>query len=113
MSIYHTYSNFPHSGNQMYLLNPPAYHESFYPINYGAHSSPRFLGFDFGSKHLWQGLVIGAGLTIILSNDYVQRFILKALAQSWTGIVSGIEEMKEKFEDVRQEINLKKEQERG
>jgi len=109
MSAYYKQPNYPPDySNQSYYPQSNLY-QSNYPA-YPQQNYPRILGFDFASGYLWQGLLIGAGLTLVLSNENVQKFILKAVAQSWTGVVSGIEEIKEKFEDVKQEINLKKEE---
>ncbi len=110
MSSHRQPNVFPDYANQGYYPASNLYQSNYPVYQYPQQNYPRILGFDFGSGYLWQGLLIGAGLTLVLSNENVQKFILKAVAQSWTGVVSGIEEIKEKFEDVKQEINLKKEE---
>ncbi len=63
-----------------------------------------FLGFNFQDQQLWKGVILGAGITFLLTNDNVQKSIIKGTAKLYGLIQGGVQEIKEKFEDVQAEM---------
>jgi len=62
-----------------------------------------FLGLDMQSNQFWKGALIGAAVALLLTNESVQKGVVKAIAKVTAAAQSGIEEMKEKFEDAKAE----------
>lgn len=52
---------------------------------------------------LVKGLVVGAGLAYLLTNEQAQRALLKTAVQVWSGVTGGIEEWKERLRDAQAE----------
>lgn len=67
-----------------------------------------WLGLDFHNDQFWKGVVLGSLLTILITSETVRETLMKGVAKVWTGTKSGVEELKEKFEDVKAEILYKK-----
>ena len=53
--------------------------------------------------HTIFGAALGAAVTVLLTNESVQKGIVTAVARMTAAAQSGIEEMKEKFEDAKAE----------
>lgn len=53
--------------------------------------------------HTIVGAALGAAVTVLLTNESVQKGIVTAVARMTAAAQSGIEEMKEKFEDAKAE----------
>lgn len=51
----------------------------------------------------WKGVALGAVVTLVLTNESVQKGLVRAVAKMTAAAQSGIEEMKEKFEDAKAE----------
>jgi len=66
----------------------------------------RFLGLDDGQ--LWKGILIGAGIAMLLTNKTVQKTIMKAGMKAYRAAETGVEEIKEKAADIKAELEQKK-----
>ncbi len=53
--------------------------------------------------HTIFGAALGAAVTVLLTNESVQKGIVTAVARMTAAAQSGIEEIKEKFEDAKAE----------
>lgn len=54
-----------------------------------------------------KGALLGAGLTYILTNQKVQRALVKGVVTVWTAVQGGIEEVKEQVQDIKAEMSMK------
>lgn len=50
-----------------------------------------------------KGVMVGAGIAIILGNDKVQRTLIRAATRVWNAVQGEIEEVKERFRDAESE----------
>lgn len=55
-----------------------------------------------------KGLLIGAAVTFLLTNEKAQQVIIKAGVNLFSQVASGLEEFKEKIEDARAEAEDQK-----
>ncbi len=60
--------------------------------------------FDYKNNTYLKGLLIGAGVTLIATNPTVQKAVVKGSVALWNAIRGGVEEIKEKIEDVKAEL---------
>lgn len=74
-------------------------------------TSTSVLGLNVQDSQFWKGALIGAAVTLILTNESVQKGIVKGVSQLTAAAQSGIEEMKEKFEDAKAEAKAEAEAE--
>jgi len=80
-----------------------------YPAPYAApDANPTFLGMDFRHDQFWKGAILGAAVVFILTNDTVQKALMSGVAKLWTTAQAGVEELKEKYQDVKAEMSQKK-----
>lgn len=70
--------------------------------------NPTFLGLDFRHDQFWKGAILGAAVVFIVTNDTMQKALMTGMAKLWTTAQAGIEELKEKYQDVKAEMNQKK-----
>ncbi|KAA5602862.1 hypothetical protein [Blastochloris sulfoviridis] len=61
-------------------------------------------GLGVHNDALIKGLLIGAGLTFLLTNDSVQKNLIGAAVKVWSTLQGGVEEMKERFRDAEAEL---------
>jgi hypothetical protein len=54
-----------------------------------------------------KGLILGAGLTYLLTNPKVQKAVVKGAVTLWTSIQGGMEEVKEQIQDIKAEMSMK------
>lgn len=54
-------------------------------------------------NQFWKGALIGVGVALLISNDTVQKSIMKGASTLFSAAQAGVEEVKEKFEDIRAE----------
>jgi len=66
----------------------------------------RFLGID--DSQLWKGILIGAGIAMLLTSKAVQKTIMKAGYKVYRAAESGVEELKEKAADIKAELEQEK-----
>ncbi len=65
-----------------------------------------FLG-GFDTNGFLKGALIGASLTFLLTNEKVQKTLFKTFAKGGNLVQAGIEEMKERIEDAKAELETK------
>lgn len=75
---------------------------SGYGVQRQAQSSSSFL--NFSNDRFVKGLLIGAAATYLLTNEGVQRTLIKGVVQVWSTLQGGIEEAKERFHDAEAEL---------
>ncbi|EXJ16462.1 hypothetical protein [Imhoffiella purpurea] len=51
-----------------------------------------------------KGLLIGAAVTYLVTNEQVQRTAIKGVVKTWSLLQGGVEEVKERFGDAAAEI---------
>ncbi|MFT4080030.1 hypothetical protein [Rhodomicrobium sp.] len=95
------------------------HHPHFPPYGHGPQAAPQpeapaqqkatggffSSGFDIHNDALVKGVVIGAGLTYLLTNETVQRNLIGAAVKLWSTLQGGVEEVKERFRDAEAEIH--------
>ncbi|CAN2042070.1 hypothetical protein GMMP15_660113 [Candidatus Magnetomoraceae bacterium gMMP-15] len=59
----------------------------------------------YKDQQFWKGAVIGTALTLIVTNDKVQKVIMKGAMKVYSAVQGGVQEIKEKFEDVQAEMH--------
>ena len=64
-----------------------------------------FLGLDVSSSAFWKGALVGAGITLLVTNETVQKTVMKGMTKMMSATSSGIEELKEKYEDAKAEVD--------
>lgn len=87
-------------------LGVPAY----YPANPASMlpaDQSTFLGLNLSDGQFWKGALLGAGIVLLLTNDSLQRTFMKGAAMIFNAAQAGVEEMKEKFEDIQAEMKQK------
>jgi hypothetical protein len=80
-----------------------AYYQQVVQPLYPTAPANTFLGLDLQNNQFWKGALIGAAVTLLITNESVQKGVVKAIAKVTAAAQSGIEEMKEKFEDAKAE----------
>lgn len=103
-----------------------SYNNGQYPYNPGC-PAPRD-GYGYPQQSSWQqnswtngwlalnapgyvkGLILGAGLTYLLTNPKVQRAMVKGAVALWTSVQGGFEEVKEQIQDIKSEMSMKKDE---
>ncbi len=66
--------------------------------------------FDFKNPSYLKGLVIAAGVTLLITNPKVQKGLLTGMAKAWSGLQYGMEEVKEQINDIKAEMQFNREQ---
>ncbi|WP_051958014.1 hypothetical protein [Desulfobacter vibrioformis] len=78
------------------------------PQNYAVQQAPpatsSFLGLDAGSATFWKGAILGAGVALLVTSETVQKAVVKAVSKGMAAASTGVEELKEKFEDAKAEV---------
>ncbi len=54
-----------------------------------------------------KGALLGAGLTYLLTNEKVQKALVKGVVSVWSSVQGGIEEVKEQIQDIKAEMSMK------
>ncbi len=52
-----------------------------------------------------KGALIGAAAAYLLTNESVQRTLIKSAVRTWSLVQSSVEEVKERFQDAEAEIH--------
>ncbi len=90
------------------MLNDPRSHDAnLQRTDYTQMSTPAdtsILGVNFHDQQFWKGALLGAAVTLIVTNETVQKGIIKTVAKLYGSMQSGVQEIKEKFEDVQAEL---------
>ena len=106
MSQYPYYSYYPYAGypaqggqaGQGYAQDPSGYYSPSGSWTQGwfAFSDPGYL----------KGMLLGAGLTYLLTNPKVQRAVVKGAVTLWSAVQGGVEEVKEQIQDIKAEMSM-------
>lgn len=75
------------------------------PVPVNAAPTTSFLGLDVASSTFWKGALLGAGITLLVTSETVQKTVMKGITKMMTATSSGIEELKEKYEDAKAEVD--------
>jgi hypothetical protein len=96
-----------------YMPHPPL-HEAYQYGHYAQtpvapYEDPNAQGYSFLGLHLndgnfWKGALVGAALTLLITNETVQRAIMKGVATAYSAAQDGVGELKEMFEDAQAEL---------
>jgi hypothetical protein len=62
--------------------------------------------FDYTNTSYLKGLVVGAGVALLVTNPTVQSVVVKGAVAAWTAVVGGVEEIKERVRDARAEKSM-------
>jgi len=92
---------------EAYQFGPTLYSPAVVNPQFANPADSQWLGMNFRDDQFWKGVLLGAALALLVTNDTVQKAVLKGTASVWTAAQSGVEEVKEKFEDVKAEIQQK------
>ena len=74
----------------------------------GTPANPSIFWLNFRDQQFWKGILLGAGVTLLVTNETVQKAIMKSVAKVYGAVQGGVGELKEKFEDVQAEMRQKK-----
>ncbi len=112
MSDYSEYRS-GHSGHPGHGgCSTPAGHSSqsgMYPAYYqNAYDDPAVF---YHSQQFWKGIALGAIAAIFVTNEGVQKAVMKGAIKLYDMVQSGANELKEKFEDAQAEVRQKAEAE--
>lgn len=66
--------------------------------------STSFLGLDVKSSTFWTGAAVGAGVALLVTSESVQKAVVKTFSKVMAAAQGGIEEIKEKYEDAKAEV---------
>lgn len=66
--------------------------------------------FDFRDERFIKGAITGAALTFVLTNESFQKNSLKSVLKFWHMLQGGMEEMKERIQDIDAEIKAESEE---
>ncbi|QDS05176.1 YtxH domain-containing protein [Campylobacter fetus] len=67
-----------------------------------------FIPDNFNTAGFLKGVLLGAGITYLLTNQNAQQTLFKAIVKATNLLQSGTEELKERFEDAKAEVNAQK-----
>ncbi|MPB73273.1 YtxH domain-containing protein [Campylobacter fetus] len=67
-----------------------------------------FIPDNFNTAGFLKGVLLGAGITYLLTNQNAQQALFKAIIKATDLLQSGTEELKERFEDAKAEVNAQK-----
>jgi hypothetical protein len=104
-NYYQTYYQATPDGQAVYMRSPDAAirERSLIPT---APTSTLGSWFDYSNPSYIKGLVLGAGVTLLVTNQTVQNAVIKGTVAAWTAVVGGIEEIKEKVRDAKAEKSM-------
>ena len=91
------YYNVRQNGDGRYQ-NPVETYDSPYPAT-GVKT-----WFDFYDACYLKGFIFGAGATLLITNEKVQKTLIKGTVKLWSFVQGGVEEVKEQFRDVKAEM---------
>lgn len=92
-----------------------AHPTAFYTAPYAAQSVPvisetstSVLGLDVKSSTFWKGALMGAAVALLVTNETIQKGVVKTVSKVMAAASGGIEEIKEKYEDAKAEVEAEK-----
>ncbi|CCO22909.1 hypothetical protein [Maridesulfovibrio hydrothermalis] len=60
---------------------------------------------DVKDSRYLKGFLVGAGVALVASNPTVQKAVVSGTVKLWSALQGGIEEAKEKIQDIKAEVN--------
>jgi len=87
-------------------INPASYQNPYdYQYDYqNAYGEPAMF---YQSQQFWKGIAIGAIAAVFVTNEGVQKAVMKGAIKLYGMVQGGVNELKEKFEDVQAEVRQK------
>lgn len=95
----------PYIQSQM-TMSPP-YQQGMNVQHSSAPQNSSLFG-NISSDTFVKGALIGAAATVLLTNESVQKAVMKTFAKGTQMFQTGVEELKERFEDVKAEMEVEK-----
>ncbi len=80
----------------------PVYQQAVQPV-YPVAPTTSTLGLDMQDSQFWKGALLGAAVALLVTNESIQKGVVKTVSKLTLAAQSGMEEMKEKFEDAKAE----------
>lgn len=104
----------PHPGtNQSASTHHPRLHDAnhygYYPHAPAQQAQPpseegySILGLNLSDWGFWKGALVGTALTLLITNETVQRAIMGGIVKAYSAAQDGFSEIKEMFEDAQAE----------
>ena len=59
---------------------------------------------NFGNDRFLKGLLIGAAAAYLLTNESVQRTVIRGAVRTWSLLQGGVAELQERFQDAEAEL---------
>ncbi len=75
------------------------YVQTAYPVN----QDSSLFSLNVQDTQFWKGALLGAAVALLVTNETVQKGVVKTASKLTAAAQSGIEEVKEKFEDAKAE----------
>ena len=97
---------YPGQGQAQGMGQPyPFAYPAFYP-----HQQTSASLFSMPNDRFLKGLLIGAAVTYLVTNEQVQRTAIKSIVKTWSLLQGGVEEVKERFGDAVAEMHYSEQQ---
>jgi len=96
--------NYPSIGENPYIQAQAS--DPFAPSSSAPEAPKAFMGLENGD--FVKGALIGAAATFLLTNETAQKAIFKAFAKASSMMQIGVEELKERYEDAKAELEAQK-----
>lgn len=111
MQAQDAYPPAPDQAGRVYPQHPQ-YYQNQSPYYYPAPAPASGVAswFAFTDSGYLKGLLLGAGVTLLLTNPTVQKTMVRGVVKLWSGMQYGLEEVKEQIQDIKAELSLKAEQ---
>lgn len=84
------------------------YSQNRYAQNNSLFSNFSFLPNNFNTSNFITGVLVGAGFAYIMTNEKAQQALFKAIVKAGNLLQAGTEELKERFEDAKAEVDANK-----
>jgi hypothetical protein len=97
-----TNTEYNHDQNQYYYTPQQAYYQYPQYQQYPQQTTVQ-QWFDYKNPSYVKGAVVGAAVTLLLTNPTVKKAIVKGVVGVWGTLQGGVEELKEQIRDVQAE----------
>lgn len=91
------------------MQQPYAYPAYYYQQQQQQQQQPNRSLLSMPNDRFLKGLLIGAAVTYLVTNEQVQRTAIKGVVKTWSLLQGGVEEVKERFGDAAAELQQGKE----
>lgn len=82
----------------------PGHYPGYQPSQWSYQARPSTSFLSFPNDRFIKGLLIGAAATYLVTNESVQRTLIKGAVKTWALLQAGVEEVKERFHDADAEL---------